>query len=68
MEKNSGHALIGQFNAYNLLLVFGVASILGQDELEVLKALSTLGNVDGRFQTFRNRIRNYRNRRLCSYA
>lgn len=46
-------SLIGQFNAYNLLLVFGVASILGQDELEVLKALSSLGNVDGRFQTFK---------------
>lgn len=46
-------SLIGQFNAYNLLLVFGVASILGQDELEVLKALSILGNVDGRFQTFK---------------
>ena len=46
-------SLIGQFNAYNLLLVFGVASVLGQDELEVLKALSTLGNVDGRFQTFK---------------
>ena len=46
-------SLIGQFNAYNLLLVFGVASILGQDELEALKALSTLGNVDGRFQTFK---------------
>lgn len=46
-------SLIGQFNAYNLLLVFGVASILRQDELEVLKALSTLGNVDGRFQTFK---------------
>ncbi len=46
-------SLIGQFNAYNLLLVFGVASVLEQDELEVLKALSTLGNVDGRFQTFK---------------
>ena len=45
-------SLIGKFNAYNLLLVFGVATILGQDEIEVLKGLSTLGNVDGRFQTF----------------
>ncbi len=46
-------SLIGRFNAYNLVLVFGIATILGQDEIEVLKALSTLGNVDGRFQTFK---------------
>ncbi|WP_313374797.1 UDP-N-acetylmuramoyl-L-alanyl-D-glutamate--2,6-diaminopimelate ligase [Chishuiella sp.] len=51
-SKEFWTSLIGEFNAYNLLLVFGIASILGQDELEVLTALSTLGNVDGRFQTF----------------
>jgi len=51
-NKEFWTSLIGEFNAYNLLLVFGIASILGQDELEVLTALSTLGNVDGRFQTF----------------
>ena len=45
-------SLIGKFNAYNLLLVFGIATILEHDEIEILKALSTLGNVDGRFQTF----------------
>lgn len=45
-------SLIGRFNAYNLLEVFAVASILGQDELQVLTALSTLKNVDGRFETF----------------
>ena len=46
-------SLIGKFNAYNLLEVFAIASILGQDELQVLTALSTLKNVDGRFQTFK---------------
>ena len=45
-------SLIGKFNAYNLLEVFAVASILGQEELQILTALSTLKNVDGRFQTF----------------
>ena len=45
-------SLIGKFNAYNLLLVFGIATILEHDEIEILKVLSTLGNVDGRFQTF----------------
>lgn len=46
-------SLIGRFNAYNLLEVFAIASILGQDELQILTALSTLKNVDGRFQTFK---------------
>jgi UDP-N-acetylmuramoyl-L-alanyl-D-glutamate--2,6-diaminopimelate ligase len=52
-NKEFWTSLIGQFNASNLLLVFGVASVLEQDEIEVLKALSTLGNVDGRFQSFK---------------
>lgn len=35
-------SLIGRFNAYNLLEVYAIATILGQDELQVLTALSTL--------------------------
>ncbi len=42
--------LIGDFNAYNLALVFGIADLLGQDSLEVLQQISTLESVDGRFQ------------------
>lgn len=42
--------LIGQFNAYNLLTVYAIATILDQDKLEVLTILSTLDSVDGRFQ------------------
>lgn len=42
--------LIGDFNAYNLLLVFAIAITLEEDELEVLTQLSTLESVDGRFQ------------------
>lgn len=42
--------LIGQFNAYNLLAIYGTAQLLGLDELEVLQILSTLESVDGRFQ------------------
>ena len=42
--------LIGQFNAYNLLTVFATATLLGQDKLETLSALSNLSSVDGRFQ------------------
>ncbi|ADX67403.1 UDP-N-acetylmuramoyl-L-alanyl-D-glutamate--2,6-diaminopimelate ligase [Weeksella virosa] len=44
--------LIGQFNAYNLLLVYGIAHLLGQEDTEVLTILSVLGSVEGRFQTF----------------
>lgn len=52
-QKEFWTSLIGQFNAYNLLAVFSIAQILGHDELQVLTALSKLGNVDGRFQTFK---------------
>lgn len=41
--------LIGEFNAYNLLAVFGAATCLGEDKQEVLIALSTLTGAEGRF-------------------
>jgi len=42
--------LIGDFNAYNLLAVYGVAMELDADQMEVLTKISTLKAVDGRFQ------------------
>lgn len=42
--------LIGTFNAYNLLAIYGTAVQLGLDELEVLRLLSELESVSGRFQ------------------
>jgi UDP-N-acetylmuramoyl-L-alanyl-D-glutamate--2,6-diaminopimelate ligase len=42
--------LIGDFNAYNLTLVYGVSQLLGNDSTEVLTILSQLESVDGRFQ------------------
>ncbi len=42
--------LIGTFNAYNLLAIYGAAVQLGLDELEVLRLLSELESVSGRFQ------------------
>ena len=44
--------LIGQFNAYNLLAVYATAVLLGLDKLEVLRLLSELESVGGRFQYF----------------
>lgn len=42
--------LIGNFNAYNLLAIYATAVLLGEDHLEVLRIISSLENVDGRFQ------------------
>ncbi len=44
--------LIGDFNAYNLLSVFAVSQLLGEEEQEVLTQISTLESVEGRFQYF----------------
>ncbi|MDP3947001.1 MAG: UDP-N-acetylmuramoyl-L-alanyl-D-glutamate--2,6-diaminopimelate ligase [Lutibacter sp.] len=44
--------LIGRFNAYNLLAVYGVSVLLGLDSDEALRHLSELENVTGRFQYF----------------
>lgn len=41
--------LIGEFNAYNLLAVYGAAICLGQDKMEVLQVLSSLTGAEGRF-------------------
>ncbi|MCK8522235.1 UDP-N-acetylmuramoyl-L-alanyl-D-glutamate--2,6-diaminopimelate ligase [Aquimarina sp. D1M17] len=42
--------LIGSFNAYNLLAIFGTAELLGLETLETLRLLSDLKSVSGRFQ------------------
>lgn len=42
--------LIGTFNAYNLLAIYGTAVELGLENLEVLRLLSELESVSGRFQ------------------
>jgi len=42
--------LIGTFNAYNLLAIYGTAIELGLEKLEVLRLLSELESVSGRFQ------------------
>lgn len=42
--------MVGKFNAYNILTVYAVADLLGQDMGEVLTALSTLSGAEGRFE------------------
>ncbi|MCS3796265.1 UDP-N-acetylmuramoyl-L-alanyl-D-glutamate--2,6-diaminopimelate ligase [Niastella sp. OAS944] len=41
--------LIGEFNAYNLLAVYGAAVCLGEDKQEVLRCLSEITGAEGRF-------------------
>lgn len=43
--------MIGAFNAYNLMAVYGVAALLGEDKMDVLAKLSTLNGAPGRFET-----------------
>ncbi len=42
--------LIGTFNAYNLLAIYGAAELLGLESIEILQLMSMLESVDGRFQ------------------
>jgi len=48
--KNVWFKLIGDFNAYNLLAVYGVAVLLGEESDNVLTTLSALRGAVGRFE------------------
>jgi UDP-N-acetylmuramoyl-L-alanyl-D-glutamate--2,6-diaminopimelate ligase len=41
---------IGEFNAYNLLAVYSCARLLGHNKEEVLRLISSMDTVEGRFQ------------------
>jgi len=49
-ERNVWFRLIGDFNAYNLLTVYGAACLLGEDPEMVLMKLSALTGASGRFE------------------
>lgn len=42
--------LIGVFNAYNLLAIVGTAELCGLEKMEILRIVSELESVNGRFQ------------------
>ncbi len=42
--------LVGKFNAYNVLAVFGIADLLGMEPFDILQILSELQSVAGRFE------------------
>lgn len=47
--------LCGKFNAYNLLAIYGAATLLGFADDEVLTQMSTLESAAGRFQLIHNK-------------
>jgi UDP-N-acetylmuramoyl-L-alanyl-D-glutamate--2,6-diaminopimelate ligase len=49
-NKNVWFKMIGDFNAYNLLGVYGAAILLGEESDEVLTHLSSLKGAPGRFE------------------
>ena len=51
-ENEVWSKLIGRFNAYNVLAIYAVADLLGLDKMEILRLISELETVDGRFQYF----------------
>ncbi|WP_406682923.1 UDP-N-acetylmuramoyl-L-alanyl-D-glutamate--2,6-diaminopimelate ligase [Seonamhaeicola sp. MEBiC1930] len=42
--------LIGSFNAYNVLAIYATAELLGLEKVEILRLVSELKSVSGRFQ------------------
>ena len=48
--------LVGDFNAYNLLAVYGAAVLLGEEKEEILKHISNLTAAEGRFDYVRNEL------------
>ena len=49
-DRNVWFKLIGDFNAYNLLTVYGASCLLGEDPEMVLMKLSALTGAPGRFE------------------
>lgn len=54
-NKDVWFRLIGKFNAYNLLAIYGTSVLLGFDKEEVLMQMSNLEAAEGRFFTLRGK-------------
>jgi len=46
--------LPGEFNAYNILAIYGAACLLGAEEEKIVQVISGLESADGRFQIIRS--------------
>lgn len=51
--------LVGRFNVSNLLCIYGAAIGLGFEPLDILRVLSTLRPVNGRFETIRSEAKGW---------
>jgi UDP-N-acetylmuramoyl-L-alanyl-D-glutamate--2,6-diaminopimelate ligase len=49
------YPITGEFNAYNLTLIYGIAFLLNQKEEEVITHLSKVGKVPGRFEIIQSK-------------
>lgn len=47
--------LVGGFNAYNILLVYAIADQLLNEPIEIMRAISALQAVEGRFEYFQSK-------------
>jgi UDP-N-acetylmuramoyl-L-alanyl-D-glutamate--2,6-diaminopimelate ligase len=53
VDNHEAHfRMIGTFNAYNLLAVYGCAVLLGEDKMNILALLSNIHGAAGRFETY----------------
>lgn len=53
-EQEAWFRLVGNFNAYNILAVYGTAFLLGKEKLEIIQHLSNIESVKGRFEYVRS--------------
>ena len=54
-EQEAWFRLVGNFNAYNILAVYGTAFLLGKEKTEIIKHLSNIEAVKGRFEYVRSK-------------
>lgn len=57
-DKEVHFKMIGEFNAYNLLAVYAVATLLGMQKEEVLLGLSNIDGAEGRFDYEVSKVEN----------
>lgn len=53
-EQEAWFRLVGNFNAYNLLAVYGIAFLLGKEKAGIIRRLSNIESVKGRFDYVRS--------------
>lgn len=53
-DQEAWFRLVGNFNAYNLLAVYGTAFLLGKEKQDIIQKLSNIESVKGRFDYVRS--------------